>query len=78
MKFRVRRPMAKYRALQRWHKWFAWYPVRVRINGRSERMVWLETIERRIFVYHPRLSIPYYTVTKEYRFPKKETNTNAK
>ncbi len=29
----------------KWHKWFAWYPVR--LNNKT--IVWLETIERKIY-----------------------------
>ena len=31
--------------LWKWHHWFAWRPVR--LNYPSDRMVWLEMIERR-------------------------------
>lgn len=29
--------------LDQWHRWFAWYPV----NVGCDRVVWLETVERR-------------------------------
>lgn len=29
---------------EKWHDWFAWYPVRLD----DDRVVWLETIRRRI------------------------------
>ena len=45
MKWRVRRPGAKFRALQMWHNWFAWHPVRVPNEGCT--MVWLETVKRK-------------------------------
>ena len=33
---------------EKWHKWFAWYPVTVHdIDGQDYR-VWLQTIERRM------------------------------
>lgn len=49
MKWRVRKPNARFRALHWWHKWFAWYPVRVPTKGRQSGMVlvWLETVERK-------------------------------
>lgn len=28
--------------MQKWHKWFAWYPVII-----DDKKVWLETVERR-------------------------------
>ena len=27
-----------------WHRWFAWYPITVRVDG--EYWIWLEFIER--------------------------------
>ena len=33
----------KFQARQQWHRWFAWYPVRVA----SGHCRWLETVERR-------------------------------
>lgn len=52
MKWRVRKPYARIRAKHRWHKWFAWYPVRVPTKGKMSgmTMVWLETIERKGFL----------------------------
>jgi hypothetical protein len=49
MRFRVRKPLARHRALHHWHKWFAWRPVRVPIKGRMSNMtmVWFETIYRK-------------------------------
>ena len=37
------------RAKHLWHKWFAWYPVRLPTKGKMSgmTMVWLETIERK-------------------------------
>ena len=32
----------------RWHRWFAWRPVRVRIGLARGRWVWLRLIERKI------------------------------
>ena len=49
MKWRVRKLGAKRRALQMWHNWFAWHPVRVPNEGNT--MVWLETVRRKGFVY---------------------------
>lgn len=31
--------------LSAWHRWYAWYPVRL-IDG---RLVWLQRVERRIY-----------------------------
>lgn len=36
----------RFEARQKWHKWFAWYPVQ--IGSRDCR--WLETLERRITI----------------------------
>ena len=49
MKWRVRKPGVRHRALQMWHRWYAWYPVRVPTNGRMSgmTMVWRETILRK-------------------------------
>ncbi len=33
---------------QRWHRWFAWYPVRV--SAPSRRTVWLKTVYRMFWV----------------------------
>ncbi len=35
---------ANYDYLFKWHRWFAWYPVR---TDKGE-LVWLETVERRL------------------------------
>ena len=36
---------------ERWHRWFAWYPVKVKFilytDDVEERMVWLETVMRK-------------------------------
>ncbi len=29
-----------------WHRWFAWYPVRITVGRNAGEMVWLEWIER--------------------------------
>ena len=49
MKWRVRKPGARHRALHWWHPWFAWYPVRVPTRGHMSgmTMVWLQTVERK-------------------------------
>lgn len=31
---------------RRWHKWFAWHPVRLESDGRSTK-VWLEVVGRK-------------------------------
>lgn len=40
-----------YHKLKEWHKWFAWYPVRLDEN----QCAWLETIERKYntVYFHP-------------------------
>ena len=49
MKWRVRKPNARNRALHMWHKWFAWHPVRVPTRGKMSgmTMIWLQTVERK-------------------------------
>lgn len=49
MKWRVRKPGAKFKVKCRWHNWFAWYPVRVPTKGRMSGMtkVWLQTVRRK-------------------------------
>jgi len=49
MKWKVRRPGTKDRALHLWHVWFAWYPVRVttKSKGSGQKMIWLENVQRR-------------------------------
>jgi len=42
MKWKTRYAKAVETERRGWVKWFAWKPVRI-----SDRMVWLETIERR-------------------------------
>lgn len=34
----------KYREELPWHRWFAWYPVKL---DNEDKMIWLVTIERR-------------------------------
>jgi len=67
MKWRVRKPFARIRAKHRWHKWFAWYPVRVPTKGKMSgmTMVWLETIERKGFLD---TSWGDYTWSWDYRY----------
>lgn len=49
MKWRVRKPGARRRAVHQWHRWFAWRPVRVPTSGRMSNMtvVWLEFMWRK-------------------------------
>jgi len=49
MRFRVRKPRVKHRALHWWHTWFAWHPVRTPTKGRmsGQTLVWLERVERK-------------------------------
>src|SRR6187551_857681 len=30
-----------------WHRWFAWYPVMISIEGKTDYWAWLEYIERK-------------------------------
>lgn len=45
MRFKTRRPGVKEIALRRWHKWFAWYPVRIPKTGKY--VYWLEFVQRK-------------------------------
>ena len=49
MRCKCRKPEVRKRAWQRWHNWFAWYPVRVPTKGRNsgQQFVWLETVRRK-------------------------------
>jgi hypothetical protein len=48
MKWKVRKPEARDRALLWWHVWYAWYPVRVATRGEGgQKMIWLEPVCRR-------------------------------
>lgn len=49
MKWRVRKPNARKRALHMWHNWYAWHPVRVPTAGSMSgmHMVWLVDIKRK-------------------------------
>lgn len=48
MKFTFRNINLKIRALRRWHKWFAWYPVKVKSKlSTKTSIVWLKTVKRR-------------------------------
>ena len=44
----VRRENVKIRAVRLWHKWFVWFPIRVVQAGKKDRLVWLETVERKL------------------------------
>lgn len=46
MRWRCRKAGARFRALKMWHKWFAWYPVRVP-SRKGKQRVWLETVRRK-------------------------------
>ena len=41
----VRTEQAKRRSV--WHRWFAWYPVVVSVEGEFDHWVWLEHLERK-------------------------------
>jgi len=49
MIWRVTKPGAVYRAKRLWHRYFAWYPVRVPSKGRMSKQhkVWLQFVSRR-------------------------------
>ena len=49
MKWRVGKPGAKRRLKKQWHRWYAWYPVRVPTYGRmsGQHRVCLVQIWRR-------------------------------
>ena len=34
--------------LEKWHEWFAWYPVTVKIypDGQAKKVIWLEKVLR--------------------------------
>ena len=51
------------RAMAKWHKWYAWHPVRVPTNGRMSGMTmcWLGIVERRGQYFDCLLSTPYWT-----------------
>ncbi len=37
---------------QEWHKWFAWYPVTVRVTEDKHKIkCWLETVQRKGCLY---------------------------
>lgn len=35
---------------EKWHKWFAWHPVKIKLGNQSElaQVIWLETIWRKL------------------------------
>jgi|SaaInlV_100m_DNA_2_1039680.scaffolds.fasta_scaffold162548_2 hypothetical protein len=49
MRWKIRKPYAKRRALHFWHLWFAWHPVRVPTRGRGagQTLVWLAYVCRK-------------------------------
>ena len=49
MVWRCRKPKARYRRLRQWHRWFAWFPVRVPTKGRMSgmHMVWWTHVLRK-------------------------------
>ena len=65
MQWRVRKPGARARALNQWHSWFAWYPVRVPTSGKGsgQRMIWLESVRRKRTVEY---LLHLYTCTYQY------------
>ncbi len=56
MKWRVRKPGCRHRALKMWHTWFAWYPIRVPSKGKMSgmHMVWLEKVKRKGYCFQIR------------------------
>ena len=49
MRFRIRKPNIKYRDKTKWHLWFAWYPVFIKIGNPDPivTFVWLEKVYRK-------------------------------
>jgi len=45
MRIKTRRPGARIRALKQWHKWFAWFPVRIPTTGNY--LYWLQHVQRK-------------------------------
>lgn len=45
MRWKTRKPSARCRAKHRWHRWFAWHPVRVPRTGKT--VIWLEVVQRK-------------------------------
>jgi hypothetical protein len=43
-----------------WHRWFAWYPVRV-----GDAMIWLEYVERKTENFHGYICHRYRVSVKE-------------
>jgi len=52
----------KYKALGSWHRWFAWYPVKIRVttvdsniryNDYAEELHWLTPVQRHVNNYWP-------------------------
>ncbi|MGB4188501.1 MAG: hypothetical protein WBJ58_00880 [Syntrophales bacterium] len=39
--------------LAQWHRWFAWYPVTLKIEDGHRIKIWLEWVERKINITYP-------------------------
>lgn len=56
-----------YEASRPWHRWFAWYPVRLRTESTyafSTAYVWLEWVERKIVTSYG-LTYTYYRLPED-------------
>jgi hypothetical protein len=65
MKIKWESRRAKEKRLEKWHVWFAWYPVRI-----GEGLVWLKFIMRRVEFFYG-MSTPEYAEIRSF------TTTNS-
>lgn len=47
MIWKIRNRQVRFRALKRWHRWFAWYPVVVNKGITKDEVAWLCFVERK-------------------------------
>lgn len=73
MRWEIQKPFAGRSIVHQWHMWFAWFPVRVPVNGKRSGMtiVWLESIERRGRYFSPLGDVGWGW---EYRWPANNHN----
>jgi hypothetical protein len=62
----------KIKKLQEWHKWFAWYPVKIGTTidkkGRERHIkYWLCYVERRLWIYYNSCYERFYIQCRYYR-----------
>ena len=48
MKWKVESETLKHSRKCKWHKWFAWYPVKQRLENGYYQYFWLQTVWRRL------------------------------